>query len=374
MSSKKLRISLAMPALLICTACAPQVITQPVPVSSDPPGAQVYVDGAPTCQTPCKVDLPRNQDHLLTLRKDGYRQQDVPVKRQYQSAKVMLNAINEGVRSNDFFKNAAWGINGGIQSVNQQEDTGEAYVLVPSTLSVRLAPVGGFAPAPAQAQATAKTPVDMHSLMRRMSPGDEQMLENALEGTKSGQPTVWTNPESMTHFSVVPEPASYNASGSVVRWFTLAVKQGSATDVAHAPARRVGNGEWLVDLGSSQAGGQAGGQGGQVSGTAPATFPGPLSGLSGSGQPDAPADQGAEDITKAETLRALGDAPWPTANKSWDMGSSGSTKTRTSYGADGSTSTTTTTTRTSAKASVSVGPGAAITALGALESLFSGGK
>lgn len=374
MTVKAARLPLSLSALALLFACAPQVVTQPVPVSTDPPGAQVLVDGAPACQTPCQVDLPRNQDHLLTLRKDGYRQQDVAVKRQYQSAKVMLNAINEGVRSNDFFKNAAWGLGGGVQSVNRQEDTGEAYVLTPSTLSVRLAPLAGFGPAPAPAESAGKVPapVDMRALMRRMDPGDEQMLENALEGTRSGQPAVWTNPESMTRFSVVPEPASVSSSGAVVRWFTLAVRRGGVSDVAHAAARRVGNGEWLVDLGAApvQEQAQAPAQG-QIQGTTPATFPGQP------GQPGTSAgapDQGAQDISSAETLRALGDAPWPQAHKSWDVGSSGSTKTSTSYGADGSRSTTTTTTRTSAKASVSVGPGAAITALGALEDLFGGGS
>lgn len=368
MSARKPRLALALSGLTLLCACAPQVLTQPVPVSSDPPGAQVYVDGAPACQTPCKVDLPRNQDHLLTLRKDGFRQQDVAVKRQYQSAKVMLSAINEGVRSNDFFKNAAWGLGGGVQSVNRQEDTGEAYVLVPSTLAVRLVPTGGFAAVPAPG--AAKTPVGVAALMRRMAPGDEQMLENALEGTRSGQTAVWTNPESMTGFSVVPEPAEISPSGVVVRWFTLAVRQGGVTDVAHAPARRVGNGEWVVDMGASPP--QA-----QAQGTQPATFPGPVPGVAsgiGSGQAGPAADKGAEDITNAETMRALGQAPWPQAKKSWDVGSSGSTKTSTTYGADGSRSTTTTTTRTSTKASVSVGPGAAITAIGALEDLFGGSK
>ncbi len=362
MTAGTLRLPLALSALALLCACAPQVLTQPVPVSSDPPGAQVYVDGAPACQTPCKVDLTRNQDHLLTLRRDGYRQQDVAVKRQYQSAKVMLNAINEGVHSNDFFKNASWGLGGGVQSVSRQEDTGEAYVLVPSTLSVRLAPLAPPAPVVVPAPGAVQAPVDMGALMRRMSPGDEQMLENALEGTRSGQPAVWTNPESMARFSVVPEPADISPSGVVVRWFTLAVRQGGVTDVAHAPARRVGHGEWVVDLGASQAQGQA-------QGTAPATFPGgPVSG------PGAPADQGAEDITRAETMRALGQTAWPTAHKSWDMGSSGSTKTSTTYGADGSQSTTTTTTRTSTKGSVSVGPGAAVTAIGALQDLLGGSK
>ncbi len=363
---------LALPLLLL-TACAPQVLTQPVPVSTDPGGVNLSVDGKPACVTPCKVDLERNQDHILTLTREGYRQKDVLIKRQYLTNKVMLNAINEGVRNGNFFKDASWGVGGGVQSINRQEETGEAYVLVPSTVSVRMMPQGGFPVAPVamptsspsqsspsgqqvQPQAQVQTPaqgnvVSMGSLLASMTPGDEQMLENSLEGSRSGEPTVWTNPETRLAYSMVPEPATIKASGEVVRWFTLAVRQGGQTSTAHAPAQRVGRGEWAVA-----------GQGLQqraAGSDEAATL----------GQTPPPGSE-AEDISRQETMRALGQTTVPSATKSWDVGSSGSTKSSTSYGADGSRTTTTTSTKTSAKVSANVSPGSVVSAVGALQGLF----
>lgn len=362
---------LALPLLLL-TACAPQVLTQPVPVSTDPGGVNLSVDGKPACVTPCKVDLERNQDHILTLTRNGYRQKDVLIKRQYLTNKVMLNAINEGVSSANFFKDASWGVGGGVQSINRQEETGEAYALVPSTVSVRMMPQGGFPAVPIAAVPSSSPPpssssgqqahtqtqtsaqgnvVSMGSLLASMSSGDEQMLENALEGSRSGEPTVWTNPESRLAYSVVPEPASIKASGEVVRWFTLAVRQGGQTSTAHAPAQRVGRGEWAV-----------GGQSLQqraVASDEVATL----------GQTPPPGSE-AEDISRQETMRALGQTTVPSATKSWDVGSSGSTKSSTSYGADGSRTTTTTSTKTSAKVSANVSPGSVVSAVGALQGLF----
>lgn len=365
------RLVLPLLPLLLLSACAPQVLKQSVPVSTDPGGASLLVDGAPACTTPCKVDLERNQDHILTLKRDGYRQKDVLVKRQYQSAKVMLNAINEGARSAQFFKDAAWGLSGGVQSVNAQEETGEAYVLVPTAVSVRLVPMAGF-PVAAAPQASPQAPrpaghrpVGMEELLGRLAPSDEQMLENALERSRSGEPTVWTNPETMTGFSMVPEPADMASSGEVVRWFTLAVRQGGRTDTAHAAAQRVGRGEWVVRSGAAALANGSGPAGGQADGSGQA---GGAPVLMGGGE--GPKDPGAEEITRQETMRALGQTTWPSASKSWDMGSSGSTKSNTTYGADGSTTTRTTTTRTSAKASVNVSPGSVVSAVGALQSLF----
>ncbi|MHC1700159.1 MAG: PEGA domain-containing protein [Humidesulfovibrio sp.] len=332
--------------LLLLCACAPQIAMQTVPVSTDPGGVSVLVDGKPTCTAPCQVSLARNQDHILTLTKDGYRQQDVLIKRQYQTNKVLLNALNRGTQSANFFKDGWMGANAGVSSVNSQEETGEAYVLTPSAVSLRLVPVGGFVSRATQthaeqAQAARFSPLDI------MAAGDQQMLENALEGSRSGSTTAWSNPESGAAFSVVPDPAHEDASGRVVRWFTLGARQGADTASGHYPAQRVGRGEWTVGLPARQADATPG--------------------LGTPGQ-DAP-DKGAEEITRRETMRALGESTWPSVGKSWDVGSSGSSHTTSSTTAipgGSSTSTTTTSTRTSAKAGVSASPGAIISVLDAL--------
>ncbi|MBU1230467.1 MAG: PEGA domain-containing protein [Proteobacteria bacterium] len=322
--------------LLALTACAPQIAMQSIPVSTDPGGVNVVVDGKAACTAPCEVSLARNQDHILTLSKDGYRQQDVLIKRQYQTNKVLLNAINQGAQSTNFFRNGWMGANAGVMSVNSQEDTGEAYVLSPSTVSLRLVPVGGF-PSRAtaghveQALAAAFSPLDI------MAAGDQHMLEDALERSRTGETTAWSNPQSGASFSVVPDSATEGASGDVVRWFTLGARQNGRTASGHYPAQRVGRGEWTVSLPARQA--------------------------------PAAADKGAEDITRRETVRALGESTWPSVGKSWDVGSSGSTRTSgstTDFPGGSSTSSTTSSTKTSVRAGVHAGPGAFISVLDAL--------
>jgi hypothetical protein len=320
--------------LLMLGACAPQVLVQSIPVSTDPIGVKVVADGKTSCTAPCQVSLARNQDHILTLTKDGYRQQDVIIKRQYQTNKVLLNALNEGVHAGNFYNDGFMGAYNGVNSVNSQEDTGEAYVLSPSTISLRMVPVGGF-PARVSSgqiqQAASFSPLDI------MSAGDQQMLENALENSRSGATTAWSNAASGASFSVVPEHASEDSAGHIVRWFTLGARQNAQTATGRFPAQRVGRGEWAVSL--------------------------PLN------HGDADGDKGAEAITRHETLRALGQTDWPSAGKSWEVGSSGSTHTSsaTTVTPSGtSTSTTTTSTKTSAKAGVNVSPGAVANVLDAL--------
>lgn len=163
---------------LFCAACAcaPTVLTQSVPVSTDPAGVKVAVDGKAACVAPCQVELTRNQDHILTLTKEGFRQQDVIIKRQYQTNKVLLNAINQGAQSANFFKDGWMGANQGIMSMNSQEETGEAYVLSPSTVSLRLVPMGGFPARTSPEQAAQAGPAGF-SPLDIMTLGDQQLLK-----------------------------------------------------------------------------------------------------------------------------------------------------------------------------------------------------
>lgn len=57
------------------------VAAQKVPVSTDPSGAMVYLDGSKVCEaTPCSVEMLNDKSHLLTIVKDGYRQKDIQVR------------------------------------------------------------------------------------------------------------------------------------------------------------------------------------------------------------------------------------------------------------------------------------------------------
>lgn len=72
------------PTLLCCLSLAALcgcVATQKIPVSTDPGGAAVYLDGAKVCEaTPCSVEAKTDQNHLLTIVKEGYRQKDVTLR------------------------------------------------------------------------------------------------------------------------------------------------------------------------------------------------------------------------------------------------------------------------------------------------------
>jgi hypothetical protein len=134
-----------LPVLLLCVAlvgfgCAPVILRQDVPVTTNPMGAKIYANGQFTGHTPGTVSLERNRDHVLTLVKDDYCQEDVIIRREYQSAKVLMKAIQSGVNAGTFFKDTQMGMNSGLGSISRQEESGEAYILVPRAVKVSLIP------------------------------------------------------------------------------------------------------------------------------------------------------------------------------------------------------------------------------------------
>jgi len=96
--------------------------------------------------TPSSVGLERNRDHILTLVKENYRQEDVLFPDNIKKKKVYLKAIQSGINSGLFFKDARMGMGSSMSSVSAQEDSGEAYVLVPPAVKLTLTPVAGFVP------------------------------------------------------------------------------------------------------------------------------------------------------------------------------------------------------------------------------------
>ena len=133
-------------ALIIFAAgCSQPVLRQDVPVTTNPLGAKIYANGQLVGTTPMSVSLERNRNHILTLVKDNYRQEDVVIQRSYQKEKVYLNAIASGVNSGLFFKDPRMGIGGSMSSMSSQEETGAAYVLVPPAVKINLTPAAGAA-------------------------------------------------------------------------------------------------------------------------------------------------------------------------------------------------------------------------------------
>ena len=121
--------------------CSTPILKQDIPVSTNPMGAKIFANGQLVGQTPTTISLERNREHILTLVKDSYRQEDVIIKRQYQQDKALLKSVQAGVDAGLFFKDARMGVQRSGMSMYNQEYTGEAYVLVPVAVTVDLTPL-----------------------------------------------------------------------------------------------------------------------------------------------------------------------------------------------------------------------------------------
>ncbi|WP_319542044.1 PEGA domain-containing protein [uncultured Pseudodesulfovibrio sp.] len=127
----------ALACLFMLAACGPP--KQRIPVSTDPIGADVYADGKKTCTSPCSVSLDKQGDHLITLVKDGYEQEEIIIHRQFKPDRAIrddvISGIIKGGDPKDVAKETA-------KEVDEQERTGEAYELKPSIITIKLTPTG----------------------------------------------------------------------------------------------------------------------------------------------------------------------------------------------------------------------------------------
>ena len=71
---------------------------QIVQIVSEPSGADVRVDGKTIGQTPVNVTLPRKQDHVVTIEKQGYHGEDAKITRSV-SPVVLLYLLPGGAIS-----------------------------------------------------------------------------------------------------------------------------------------------------------------------------------------------------------------------------------------------------------------------------------
>lgn len=169
-----LMITLA--AALLGTACAPA--TQNIPVSSNPDGATVYADGTEACTTPCNVTLVRTQAHILTLKKDGYKQADVQIAQKYDTAAVTRGAVQSGTWTSSNGASTEGAVSNALLTAGNMEEQGTAYVLTPASVVVDLVPVAG---AKHVAQSDGSQPVEISS--DQLAPEDQAKL-------KGDQPVV----------------------------------------------------------------------------------------------------------------------------------------------------------------------------------------
>jgi hypothetical protein len=123
--SRILAFSLAAASVQFSCGCASIVkgTTQAIPVSSDPTGADVKLDGNKVGQTPVSVEAKRKNDHLITIEKDGYQPESVAITRNIGGA-VYGNIIAGGL--------VGWG----VDSIS-----GAEYNLSPKTINLTLRPL-----------------------------------------------------------------------------------------------------------------------------------------------------------------------------------------------------------------------------------------
>ena len=110
----------------LTTGCATILkgTNQEIPISSDPSGADIFVDGNLVGTTPADVQIKRKRDHLVEIKKTGYQPKSVPVVKNVGGA-VWGNILAGGL--------IGWGVDAA---------TGAQNNLTPKTIYVRLEPVG----------------------------------------------------------------------------------------------------------------------------------------------------------------------------------------------------------------------------------------
>jgi hypothetical protein len=108
--------------LVVFTGCATIVkgTTQTIPVSSDPSGADVRLDGLLYGQTPTTLEVKRKRNHLILIEKTGYQPKSVPITKNIGGA-VWGNILAGGL--------IGWGVDA---------TSGAQYNLTPEVITVKL--------------------------------------------------------------------------------------------------------------------------------------------------------------------------------------------------------------------------------------------
>ena len=121
------KLSLVGTLLMVFTGCATIVkgTTQTIPVSSDPSGADVTLDGLLYGQTPTTLEVKRKRNHLVVIEKTGFSPKSVPITKNVGGA-VWGNILAGGL--------IGWGVDA---------TSGAQYNLTPEVITVKLEPATG---------------------------------------------------------------------------------------------------------------------------------------------------------------------------------------------------------------------------------------
>jgi len=111
---------------------------QIIPVTSNPLGAQVHVDGQLIGYTPLSVDLEKNCCHVITLTKPGFQPLSVSILRQKDESKLYGKALRKGLEATLVHEDVRMGLTEVNDTIDEDEASGRAYELFPSTVCVTL--------------------------------------------------------------------------------------------------------------------------------------------------------------------------------------------------------------------------------------------
>jgi hypothetical protein len=133
---KPLLLSLCALVVLCFSGCATIIkgTTQAIPISSDPSGADILVDGMLVGQTPSDVEVKRKRDHLVVIEKKNYQPKNIPIVKNVGGA-VWGNIIAGGL--------IGWGVDATSGAQNN---------LSPKTIFVTLEPIEGGSPTAVSSQ------------------------------------------------------------------------------------------------------------------------------------------------------------------------------------------------------------------------------
>ncbi|HKI81296.1 MAG TPA: PEGA domain-containing protein [Pseudodesulfovibrio sp.] len=175
-------------ACLALSACS--AATQNIPVSSNPDGAQVLADGQAVGTTPCNVTLEKTQPHILTVKKDGFKQVDVQITRKYDTAGVTRDATQSGLWQSSNGADAEGAVANALMSVGAEEESGDAYVLSPASVVVKLQSVNApSARSVAQADTAAgDAPIVISS--DQLAPADQKRLNEQKDQVSTTEPAT----------------------------------------------------------------------------------------------------------------------------------------------------------------------------------------
>jgi len=198
--------------------------TQNIPVSTNPTGAMVYADGVETCSAPCTVTLEKTQPHILTFKLDGYKQADVQISRKYDTGGVTRDAMQTGMRQKSFGASTEAAVANALLSTESSESNGDAYVLTPSSVVVKLVADGQKANSgiaapqkdkPAEVQKTNPATIE-----KAVKENPLKEAEDVLEGAAVAAPTIHSEKEvghskhTSTHMNSDGSMESHSSSSS----------------------------------------------------------------------------------------------------------------------------------------------------------------